>query len=41
MKMYRLVYSDGTHGGWTTNYNRVKALADLFLGAKIETMERA
>mgnify|MGYP007104067645 CR=1 FL=1 len=40
MKMYRLVYTDGTHGAWTSNYNRIKALADFFR-AEIETMERA
>lgn len=30
MKMYRLVYSDGSHGAWTSNYEYIKDMAEFF-----------
>lgn len=35
-RLYRLVYSDGSHGAWSSNYKYIKEMADFFR-VKIET----
>ena len=39
MKMYRLVYKDGSHGAWTSDYEYIKEMAEFFK-AEIETKEK-
>lgn len=29
-RLYRLVYSDGSHGAWTSNYEYIKDMAEFF-----------
>ena len=38
MKLYRLIYTDGTHGAWTRDLEYIKRNAHYFR-AKIETKE--
>lgn len=38
MKWYRLRFSDGSHGAWTRDYERIKRDAMFFM-AKIEVKE--
>ena len=32
MRMYRVIFKDGTHGAWTKNYAEAKRSADFFHG---------
>ena len=35
--LYRLIYKDGSHGGWTSDKERIEECAKLF-NAKIESL---